>query len=47
MEKKLTNSGPFMASTSKHGIYPSEFFDHAGHKEPARTPVQLPGGLAG
>src|SRR5262245_48068571 len=22
MEKKLTNSGPFMASTSKHSIYP-------------------------
>jgi predicted ATPase len=23
MERKLTNSGPFMQSTSKHSIYPS------------------------
>jgi hypothetical protein len=24
MEKKLTNSGPLMESTSKHSIYPQE-----------------------
>jgi len=27
MEKKLTNSGPFMASTSKHSIYPSRWLE--------------------
>jgi hypothetical protein len=27
MEKKLTNSGPFMKSTSKHSIYPLKRID--------------------
>ena len=31
LEKKLTNSGPFMESTSKHSIYPLALFEGGSH----------------
>jgi hypothetical protein len=30
MEKKLTNSGPFMESTGKHSIYPRTLYEVGG-----------------